>query len=172
MSTRLETAYISARLADSDRIHALRDRLFNSLPLGEDKYTRRDAHLTIIPSFQVPRERFHEINRVLTDIDLTGKPITVHGLGVYPDIRNPRVVLLDVHADLAQARERLMDVLNQVGATNITPPVPPHITLFKCDNGYVVEDWQREKLQECIVNNRNKWSTEIKYVDLIHTSHD
>lgn len=172
MSTRLETAYISARLADSDRIHAFRDKLFESLPLGNNKYTRRDAHLTIVPSFHIEKDHFHDINQAITDLELTGRTIRIRGLGVYPSLRNPRVVLLDVDADLSDARQYLLEALNQVGATNITPPVPPHITLFKCDNGYVLDDWQKEKLQESIIENRMNWSTEIEYVDLVHTHHD
>lgn len=172
MSDTLETAYISARLADADRIHTLRDSLYDALPLPDDKYTRRDAHITIIPSFQVEADAFHTINKTLTDTDLIGQPVRIEGLGVYPHIANPRVVLLDARIDLSDQRARLLDTLNQVGTTTITEPVPPHITLFKCDNGYVLDDWRREQLQDWIPECRESWTTEIEYVDLIHTTYD
>lgn len=172
MSSTLETAYISARLADSDRIHELRDMLYDSLPLPDTEYTRREAHLTIIPSFQITQDQFHTINQTLTDLDLSGREVRIEGLGVYPDIINPRVVLLDASIDLSDTRDELLDTLSQVGATNITEPVPPHITLFKCDNGYVLDDWRRERLQDSILDHRDEWTTEITYVDLVHTTHD
>lgn len=172
MSDTLETAYISARLADDDRIHALRDFLYETLPLPGDKYTRRDAHITIIPSFHVAREQFHDINQTLSELDLVGRTVRIEGLGVYPHIVNPRAILLDARIDLADERARLLNTLNHVGATTNTEPSPPHITLFKCDNGYVLEDWRRERLQARIPNHREPWTTELEYVDFVHTTHD
>lgn len=163
--TDTETRYIEAKLANSSRIERIRDNLYNKF-LESDKYRKVEPHLTIIPQFNIPRENICDIHNLVSNMNLEHMEIEINGLSVWPSLKNPRVVLLDVEADLSQARETLKKALRNYKAELINKPVNAHITLFKTDNGYELSQEATSQLQELIWDNRNQWSTHIKYVDI------
>lgn len=161
------TAYISASLSNSGRIKELRDRLYTNLGAHTHEYEPVEPHLTIIPSFDVERSQLHRINKKTAELELPGTEVSVNGLGVWPHIRNPRVVLLDVEADVSRAREELLSVLDESGAKNIDLPTPTHITLFMRDKGYADPPVEfQQALQQHVVSNRDRWKTQIEHVDV------
>lgn len=160
------SAYVSASLADEAAIHRLRDELYQRIGLGTD-YRLSEAHLTILPSFVIPSDCAHAVQKKLAELDIEGREVKIKGVGIWPNIQNPRVVLLDCDIDLEQDRAELLDVLRSVGVKDLPVPVKPHITLFKCDNGYILDPERRERILQEVAKNRTSWETTIQYVDLV-----
>jgi 2'-5' RNA ligase len=160
------SAYISASLADEAAIHRLRDELYQRIGLGTD-YRLSEAHLTIIPSFIISEDCAHAVDKKLAELDLRGRRIKINGVGIWPNIQNPRVILLDCDIDLEDERTALLDVLERSGVKEMPVPVKPHITLFKCDNGYILDPDIREQILQEVAANRDQWETTIQYVDLV-----
>lgn len=160
------SAYVSASISDEIAVHKLRDKLYERVGLGTE-YRLSDAHITILPSFEIPRDYTHALDKKLAELDLEGRTVEIHGVGIWPNVQNPRVVLLDCTIDLSDEREELLDVLRDIGVRDLPEPVKPHITLFKCDNGYILEDERRKKILEEVAMNRESWETTIQYVDLV-----
>lgn len=159
------TAYISAKLADPGKIHRIRDDLYSCV--GTNQYDLQDAHLTIIPSFELPVDEAPRIDKKLSQLNLPGQRVTINGVGVWPTIHNPRVVLLDCDVDLSETRATLLDALDQSNARDVPSPVPPHVTLFKCDNGHNIDEATKRTIQHELTSFRDTWETEIRFVDLI-----
>jgi 2'-5' RNA ligase len=160
------SAYVSASLADEAAIHRLRDELYQRIGLGTD-YRMSEAHLTIIPSFVIPDDCAHAVQKKLAELDIEGRTIEIKGVGIWPNVQNPRVVLLDCDIDIENEREELLDVLRGAGVKDLPAPVKPHITLFKCDNGYILDPERRERIIQEVAANREQWETTIQYVDLV-----
>lgn len=163
--TDTQTRYIEAKLAHSSRIERIRDNLYDKF-IESDKYKKVDPHLTIIPPFNIPEDNLSDIHEEVSNMNLENMEVKVNGLSIWPSLKNPRVVLLDVEAKLTQVRETLKEYLKQYKAELEYEPVNAHITLFKTDNGYNLSDEATSQLQELIQNNRNQWETNIKYVDI------
>jgi 2'-5' RNA ligase len=163
-------AYVEAKLADETAIASLRDALYEETGVS-GLYRKSDPHLTILPPFTIDKSATHVVNELLEDSALLGRKIPVKGVGVWPSLRNPRVILLDTPVDIAVERERLMNRLRDLGAVEMEEPVCPHITLFKTDNGYEVEDHVRDAIRRAVWANRDEWTTEIEYVDLSVVAH-
>lgn len=163
--TDTQTRYIEAKLANSSRIKRIRDNIYNKF-LESDKYRKVEPHLTIIPPFNIPKDNVSDIHEVVSNIDIKHMSIDINGVSVWPSLQNPRVVLLDVEAELSQARETLKKALENYKAELINEPVNAHITLFKTDNGHDLSPEGISQLQELIWENRNHWSTQIQYVDI------
>lgn len=163
--TETQTRYIEAKLANSSRIKRIRDDLYNKF-LESDKYRKVEPHITIIPQFNIPRENVCEIHSLISNMDLEHMTVDINGLSIWPSLKNPRVVLLDVEVNLDQARKTIRKALENYKAELLNEPVDAHITLFKTDNGYDLSTEATDQLQELIWNNRTQWTTHIKYVDV------
>lgn len=164
-SDRPVRAFIEAKLAGDERIKDLRDTLYNQTG-AFNSYRKSDPHITIIPPFSIDKTHVGKVSRIIEETGLIGRRIPISGVGVWPSIQNPRVVLLTLPVEFSQARQTLLRKLQQMGAVDIEEPVRPHITLFKTDNGYEVKPHVKEAIQRTIWDNRDSWETEIKYVDM------
>lgn len=163
-------AYIEAKVADDDAIKRLRDDLF-SVTQPDSDFRRKDPHVTIIPPFTIDAKDIPKVDDILSESPLLGEPLPIAGVGIWPSVQNPRVVLLDVDIDLEEERERLLSKLRDLGAVDIAEPVNPHITLFKTDCGYSLSERERRDIQRMVANNRDSWETEIEYIDCTVVEH-
>lgn len=158
-------AYIEAKLSDERAIARLRDDIFEQTGASAEEYRRSEPHLTILPPFTIDASKSHLVDDLIEESGLLDRPIPVEGVGVWPSLNNPRVILLDTPVDIKAEREQLMEDLRDLGATDFKEPVCPHITLFKTDNGYEVSDFVTDRIREAIWDNRESWTTSIEYVD-------
>src|SRR5580698_11298893 len=80
------------------RINALLDRL---RPLAKLSWTApQNLHVTVTFLGEWPEDRLQEVNRTLDAVPRPGPiGISVHGLGWFPNDRNPRVLWAGVEAD-------------------------------------------------------------------------
>lgn len=157
---------IEATLEDSKRITNIRDELYNELPGTENHYHKLEPHLTVIPPFRVSTEIAHDIRELNAEQEFETEPVNIHGASVWPSLNNPRVLLLDVSVNFQQKRDTIYTYLKENDAEFKYEPVPFHISLFKCDNGYVIPDEFKQLIQDEIAKHRDTWTTEIKYSDV------
>ena len=157
-------AFIEAKVSEDGEIASLRDDLYTEID-ASSKYRKSEPHLTILPPFTIDKSHAHRVNQLLEESGLIGRDIPVRGVSVWPSVQNPRVVLLDTPIDIEKERQTLMQKLRDLGAVEMNQPVYPHITLFKTDNGYEIPSPMKGRIQRAVWDNREKWETEIKYVD-------
>lgn len=157
---------IEATLSDEERIKQIRDELYDSLPGTENHYHKLDPHLTILPPFQVDSETAHKVRELNTEQSFEGESVQIHGASVWPSLNNPRVLLLDVSVSFTEQRDTIYEYLKNIDTTFKYDPVPFHISLFKCDNGYVIPDEFKSLIQSEIIEHRDSWQTTIKYSDV------
>lgn len=161
--------YIEAKLADETAITHLRDRLYERTGAATN-FRRIPPHLTLIPPFTIDETQVDQVNRLLETSPLHGRTIPITGVGVWPSIVNPRVVLLTTPVDIEQERSRLATALEELGARDCEAPVRPHITLFKTDNGYTVSPSVKQSIHRAIGDNRFQWETTAAYIDFVVVS--
>lgn len=164
-STDRKPRYVEAKLEHSSRIKQIRDGIYNEF-MASDKYRKIEPHITIIPPFYIPEDNIHEIHQLINNITLDDPTVQVKGASVWQSLNNPRVVLLDVDVDLSQVRTTIQQALKTYDADLIHEPVNAHITLFKCDNGYTIDQTSTDQLRELIWKHRDQWETEITYLDV------
>lgn len=157
-------AYIEAKVSDVECITELRDSLYDQTG-ASTAYRKSQPHLTILPPFTIDKNEIPRVNELLEESGLVGRDIPITGVGVWPSIKNPRVVLLNSPINLKKNRQSLTENLRELGAVNMEDPVRPHITLFKTDNGYTIDEHVKKSIQKSVWDNRTEWKTEVKYVD-------
>lgn len=102
-------------------------------------------HVTLKFLGSVPGEQVPELARRLTG-SLAAQPpfgLTIHGLGVFPNPRSPRVVWLGLEGDLAalgQAQQRVEEATEPLGYPRERQPYRPHLTLGRVREGTSSED--------------------------------
>ena len=156
---------VSGQLCMEEKIVTLRDKLFQICP--RSKYRLIDPHITIVPPFSVDSEGESRIREIIDSYVEQKLEVVVEGVGVYPSLDNPRVVLLDVTASetVHQLREELVSFIAERDIEFRYEPTPFHVTLFKCDNGYTLADDRKQLLQNRVSSHRDSWS------DMIDTLH-
>lgn len=157
--------YVSAKLEHEERIIEVQDSLFGRV--GVNGYEKQDVHITIYPNFSIHKNDVDELKQTIESTSLEGKEVVIQGAGIWPNVNNPRVVLLDCSVDIKREREIIRDKLNTLDTKSSRDPVTPHITLFKCDDAKHLTDATKKQIQMEIANNRNRWKTRIKYVDVV-----
>jgi len=102
-------------------------------------------HITLKFLGSVPGDQVPELARRLT-ATLANQPVfslTIHGLGVFPNPRSPRVVWLGLEGDLAaldQAQQRVEEATEPLGYPREKQPFRPHLTLGRVREGMSSED--------------------------------
>lgn len=157
--------YVSAKLEHESRIIEIQNSLFERV--GVNGYEKQDIHITVYPNFTIHKDNVSELTEFVESIPLEGREVQIHGSGVWPSIKNPRVVLLDCSIDIESEREKIEQKLQTLNTTSSREPVTPHITLFKCNDATHLKDATKKQIQLEILNNRSRWKTRIKYVDVI-----
>lgn len=157
---------ITGKLCTDSKIKTVRDNLFQICPTT--KYRLIDPHVTLIPPFEASSEVVAELHDIISEYVDMSLDIDIEGVGVYPNLSNPRVILLDVTAaePVHDLRADLLSVLQSNTVELRYDPTPFHITLFKCDNGYTLAEDRKQLLQNRVHSNRDSWSNAISDVDL------
>ena len=163
------TGYIDLKVRNSECIKEVRDEVYFQSGAHIEGYCIKEPHITIIPPFSIPRSQAQAVEELVSSSQLIGEEVIFTGMGVWPSIRNPRVVLLTTSLSLREERERLMTNLARLGASFNTRPVKPHLTLFKIDNGFEVETAVKHRLRQCIFEQRGFWSDTVEFVDFTRT---
>jgi len=102
-------------------------------------------HITLKFLGSVPGDQVPELARRLTAA-LAAQPafeLTIHGLGVFPNPRSPRVIWLGLEEDLAALREahqRVEVATEPLGYPHERQPFRPHLTLGRVREGVPGED--------------------------------
>jgi RNA 2',3'-cyclic 3'-phosphodiesterase len=119
-------------------------RLFvavNAPPVSSGGFAFRAAppHLTIRFLGEVADERVDEIVPALSRVATASEPfdIELRGVGVFPDVRRPRVVWIGVGAgreELSRLEKDVSDALVPLGFPREARPYSPHLTLFRIRN--------------------------------------
>ena len=156
---------ITATLSDVEQISYIQDKF---LPVCGSQYKTSDPHITIIPPFVVPdEEHYSQIQSMVNDWDLVGSRITVHGAGIWPNIDNPRVILLDTSIDSFEIYQKeIVEFIKTVGGELWYDPSPSHITLCKCDSAYDLEAYRKNSIRSQVSNMRESWETQITGVEI------
>ena len=157
--------YIAAYPDAAEEIHTIRDTLRYELAL--DNYAPSNAHITIFPLVRVKRSDIPLIEGTVRMLGLVGRPVTIQGAGIWPTLKNPRVLLLDCDINLQNERRQLQSLFECLGVDTPRNPTPPHITLLKTESARSMEDTTKERLVRRIREHRNTWETTIKYVDIV-----
>lgn len=162
-------AYVAAYPADVTRIHELRDNLRHQVHLN-DTYAPSEAHITVFPLFSIGRDHLPVVRSAVRTLGLSGRPIRLAGLGVWPSFDNPRVILLNCDVNLGTERQQLKSLLQTCDSVSgLRTPTPPHITLLKTGSARNLSTQQKQSLQQFIAKNTqtSTWETTIKYVDVV-----
>lgn len=162
-----ESFYIEAKLSNSEEIISLRDEIYQYMP-QKSSYYKVDPHITIIPKFSINCSFQDQLNKTISNLNMTETEITCHGLSVWPSLHNPRVILIDVSWNIEDERANLLNVIQECGGKVYHNPVSTHITLFKSQSNISLVDFEQEELQNLIAENRENWKTTVQYVDLVH----
>lgn len=157
---------ISGQLNTEDKILSVRENLFQICP--KNKYRLIDPHITIIPPFELPSDLLSGVEKIIEKYSTQTFEICIEGVGVYPHLDNPRVILLDVTAgqELIDFRQRLVTFFQENNVDFRYDPTPFHITLFKCDNGYTLAEDRKQLLQNRVYSNRESWENKLSKVCL------
>ena len=157
---------ITGELQSEDMILSVRDELFQICP--KNKYRLIDPHLTILPPFELSEKLVTDIHDIIEAYSNSDFSMSIEGVGVYPNLSNPRVVLLDVtpSEDIRELRSELVEFLRDQNVEFRYDPTPFHITLFKCDNGYTLAEDRKQLLQNRVASNRESWANSLSNVYL------
>jgi 2'-5' RNA ligase len=122
-------------VADTDNVANVREDLFE-LVVGEAPYqTESYPHVTVLPKIELPPDAVEPFREAVLNCTLTEQPVVVTGTRLWPDEEDPRVVMLAVNVPgLDDLRERLLELVDDLGGTVINEPHRPHITLIKADD--------------------------------------
>ena len=147
----------TAGVEDTHVIESLQSELLSrGLP---ETYEIKDPHITLLPPINCSSSTRSTIHDRLNTSPLKGATIQVNGAGVWPNITNPRVILLDIEfkKNIEKLRQSLLDI---VGHSNVRyPPSPFHITLAKARRTNVSSNAFKHSVQDFIANNRTVWHT-------------
>jgi 2'-5' RNA ligase len=97
-------------------------------------------HVTVKFLGEVPEGRIPAITNALRDVATSGRAGTVEvgGLGVFPDLRNPRVCWIGLRegaASLIQLAEAVEAAMDGLGFPMESRPYSPHLTLARMKEG-------------------------------------
>ena len=157
--------YVAAYPDAAEEIHTIRDTLRYELAL--DNYAPSNAHITVFPLVRVKRSDIPVIEATVRMLGLVGRPITIQGAGIWPNLKNPRVLLLDCDINLQSERQQLKSLFECLDVDTPRSPTPPHITLLKTESARSMDSTTKENLVQRIGEHRNTWKTTIKYVDIV-----
>ena len=158
---------VETSVENTDLIHKIRDRIFRAFP--KSKCKKYEPHLTVIPPFEASKDTIHNLDSYLyTNYSDFSTDITVRGVGVYPTIHNPRVILLDIEATqyLENCRTDLYEWLQSQDCSFQYKPTPFHITLFKFETGHKMSKDHKSVIQQVIKNNRSTWKTTVREIEI------
>lgn len=162
----MERVYISAEVTDKLRLIALRDELYEFIdaPLY---YRKVSPHITIIPQVIVEeghKQEIREVAQTLSDRDIGVELIS---LGVWKNISNPYIILLDIRMDVDKLRNEIINELDKYTINTILNMRKPHITLMK------TKGWPdkvpreiTESIQYEIMNRNINFNTEIRKINV------
>jgi 2'-5' RNA ligase len=120
------------------------------------QWVRPEAiHLTLKFLGDIPEERVAEIRTSLTGVAAGHVRFTVEaeGLGVFPDLRGPRILwvgLADPGGAITSLRADVEAALTAAGFAPEAKPYHPHLTLARIKDGSreAGRSWSRERLLE------------------------
>lgn len=131
-SGRTVTGWLTCRVADRNTVATLRDHLYGWLCAPEPYRREEDPHVSVF-GFRLPEEEFPgfrlSVQRFSERVGSWSGAVT--GYHIYPSVRNPMVVTLEVPFPLEAVASPLSDILAAHGGRRTWGPTHPHITLFK-----------------------------------------
>ena len=143
----------------NEAVETLRDELVSAVP---DEWVRvDDAHISILPGFNLPAQEMPKAIHVLEHIreHYAETEIPVTGVECFHELDEAEpsfVVKLDMEIDLEAMREEQKALIESYGGSLKYDPVEPHVTLFKAGDGgdehEPLSDAQRSELSEAIDN--------------------
>ena len=144
-------------IEDSHIVHDLQNELFSyGLP---SMYERKNPHITLLPPIRCSNKTRSQLYDRLNTSPIKGATIQINGAGVWPNISNPRVILLDVSFDenIKQFQNKLLAELNPRDIRY--SPSPFHITIAKTCQSQISSSTIQHTVQKFISNNRETWHT-------------
>jgi 2'-5' RNA ligase len=162
----MSRAYISARVKDELRIKSIRDKLW-AIADAREYYKKVTPHITVIPPFTVKKGSEQNVEQLVEDSPLVGREVKVNRIGVYENIIEPYVVLLNVDVEIEDVRRDLLDELPEHTQGEIIEPVRPHITLFKTRGHWSEIDKDiRVRIQQEVIHMTTFQNTEVDKVEV------
>lgn len=146
-TSRTVDGWIACPIAEPATVGDIRDRLYEWL--GEpDAYRSEERPHVSVFGVRLPAHRVEGFEREFDRFaDAVGERHgSVEGYHVYPSVRNPMVVTLDVPFRLDAVASPLADLLAERGGRIGRGPTRPHVTLFK--GGVRGEEIQWARLDE------------------------
>ena len=118
-----------------------------------------NIHLTLKFYGNVVLEQLAAVKDAVKKAAESARPfhLSAHGLGVFPDAENPRVLWVGIEhgiAPLTQLRERLEDASDALGFARDTRPFHGHLTLGRIKRGHEgVAAWlERYADEDCLTS--------------------
>ena len=102
--------------------------------IGEARWSRPDAlHITLKFLGHVPDEKRHAIEERLGRVEAGAFSLSLREVGVFPNLKSPRVIWVGVQAprDLARLAEQIEFSLEPLGFAREERPYSPHVTLAR-----------------------------------------
>lgn len=125
--------FIAIDLPDDriDRLRELRDETLDARWTPPDQY-----HITLRFLGDTNEAKARELRERLSGLDLPPFPIGGEGLGVFPSIRKPRVLVASVNEDprLLALHGSIARVARELGFEEERKPFNPHVTLARLKN--------------------------------------
>ena len=148
-SGRIVTGWIECPVIDPTVVRTLRDQLYGWLGAPDPYRRESDPHVSVF-GVRLPLEKRDAFETAFESFaDSIGPRCeSVDGYHLYPSVRNPMVVSLDVSFDLDAVASPIADLLAGHGGRIGRGPTPPHVTLFK--GGVRGEELQWAQLDESV----------------------
>lgn len=124
--------WLACPVVDSTKVETVRDRLYNWLGEPETYRREHEPHVSLF-GVRLPEDRAETFERDFEEFAdrVGGWNGVVEGYLLYPSVRNPMVVTLDVSFPFESVASPIADLLAQHGGRISRKPTIPHLTLLK-----------------------------------------